>query len=226
MRYTRYDLKKGNGFNAFIVSLLIIFFLSFIIGTFVFRVIIRNTANFAQGNVEISNSGSKYIKFVVVQGGVYKDKNNADIQQKLLSNYGVPFSIKDSDKIKVYVGIYTEEDAKKIMDNLTQKNVDNTKVVFTINQNDLYSAEISEIIKANIKILNKLSESDVNSIKTDELKKWCISLEDVKGNDNDKELILKKLKEYVNELPSEIKKTDGEKNYIYIFDVLKKISSS
>lgn len=226
MRYTRYDLKKQNGFKIFVVSLLMIFFLAFIIGTFVFKVIVKNTAGFSSNDIKISDSSNKYVKFVAIQGGVYKDKNNADTQKNLLSNYGVSFSVTDSDKTRVCMGIYTEENAKGIMDSLTKKNIDNTKIVFTIHQNDLYNVEVTEIINANLKILNKLSESDVKSIKTDELKKWCASLKDVNDGDNNSKLILKELKEYINKLPGEIEKKDGEQNYIYIFDVLKKISSS
>ncbi|WP_333860052.1 SPOR domain-containing protein [Clostridium sp.] len=224
MRYTRYDLKKENGVKFFIAVLLMIFFLAFVIGTFVFKVIVKNAASFSSNNVKVSNPSNKYIKFVAVQGGIYKDKNNADAQKNLLSSYGIPFSIVDSDKTRVCIGVYTDENAKQIMDSLRKNNVDNTKIVFNVYQNDLYNVELIEIINANLKILNKLSESDVKSIKTDELKKWCASLKDVKGSNNDSKLILKEIKEYINKLPEEIEKKDGEQNYIYIFNILKKIS--
>ena len=106
MRYTRYDLKKENGVKFFIAVLLMIFFPAFVIGTFVFN------------NVKVSNPSNKYIKFIAVQGGIYKDKNNADAQKNLLSSYGIPFSIVDSDKTRVCIGVYTDENAKQIMDSL------------------------------------------------------------------------------------------------------------
>lgn len=226
MRYTRYDLKKENGFKFFIFLLLMIFFIAFIIGTFVFKVILKSTADFSSNNVKISNSSNKHIEFVAVQGGIYKDKNNADTQKNLLSSYGIPFSIVDSDKTRVCVGIYTDENVKQIIDSLSKNNVDNTKIVFNVYENDPYNVELTEIINANLKILNKLSESDVKSIKTDELKKWCDSLKDVKGSSSNSKLILKEMKEYINKLPKEIEKKDGEQNYIYIFNVLKKVSQS
>lgn len=90
MRYTRYDLKRKMdlSFYIFIVNDI---FIAFIIGTFVFKVILKSTADFSSNNVKISNSSNKHIEFVAVQGGIYKDKNNADTQKNLLSSYGIPF---------------------------------------------------------------------------------------------------------------------------------------
>ncbi|MFL0195764.1 hypothetical protein ACJDU8_09345 [Clostridium sp. WILCCON 0269] len=230
MRYTRYDLKKDKDTKIFIISILTLFFMAFVIGTFVFKVIIKNTGNFgeniSESQVERANSNSKYVKFIAVQGGVYRDNNNANAEKNLLAKYGLAFCITDSDKTRVFLGIYPEENGKQIMESLTSQKIDNTHMIFTVNQNSSCNVEITQIINANLKILNKLSESDVKSIKTEDLKKWCSSLKDVESNDNNGKLILKELKEYINKLPQEIEKSNGEQNYIYIFNVLKKVASS
>lgn len=68
------------------------------------------------------------------------------------------------------------------MKKLTDNKIDNSKVTFIMNKKDLCDAEISEIITAYIKVVNKLSEKDVKSVKTEEIKKWMSSLDKVDKN--------------------------------------------
>ena len=112
-----------------------------------------------------------------------------------------------------------------MMKSLTDQKVDNSKIIFTIKKDDLCNVEIAEIINANLEILNKLSEQDVKSIQTDELKKWCSSLKSEKMENSNNKLVLKELKEYVSKLPKEIEKDKAEENYVYMFKVLKKVNS-
>lgn len=237
MKYTRYDLKREKSIKSFVIFTCIIFATAFILGTFIFKVIFKTSGNLNSNTASTafqnkihndSNSNSvvdgKSVKFIVVQGGVYKDKNNAIQEKNLLTKYGVPFSIQDSDKTKVFLGIFQEDIGEKMMKSLTDQKVDNSKVVFTIKKDDLCNAEIAEIINANLQILNKLLEQDVKSIQTDGLKKWCSSLKCGEDEKRDNKLVLKELEEHVSKLPKEIEKDKVEENYTYIFNVLKKVN--
>ncbi len=239
MKYTRYDLKRDKSFKPFVIFTCIILAAAFILGTVIFKVIFKTSVNLSDNATNTisqnkikntSNKGNsavdgKYTKFIAVQGGVYKDKNNASEEKSLLTKYGLPFSIQDSDKTRVFLGIFQEDAGEKMMKSLTDQKVDNSKIIFTIKKDDLCNVEIAEIINANLEILNKLSEQDVKSIQTDELKKWCSSLKSEKMENSNNKLVLKELKEYVSKLPKEIEKDKAEENYVYMFKVLKKVNS-
>lgn len=239
MKYTRYDLKRDKSTMTFMILIFIILLSAFILGTFIFQVIIKDSSNLNYGSSS-SNSQNKtadasqgdsalknnYIKFIAVQGGMYKDKNNADEEKKLLAKYGLPFCTSEADKTRVFLGIFLEGNANKVIKSLTEQKVENSKMVFTINKDSTCNTEIAEIINANLEILTKLSAQDVKSIQTEELKKWCSSLENKEEENNKNKLILKELKEYINKLPKEMAKENSEENYIYLFNILKKMSLS
>jgi hypothetical protein len=240
MKYTRYDLKREKSTKPFVFFTCIILAAAFILGTFIFKVGFRASGNLnqnvanavSQNKVQNTSDKSssavdgKSTKFIVVQGGIYKDKNNAAEEKSLLTKYGFPFSIQDSDKTRVFLGVFQEDVGEKMMKSLTDQKVDNSKMAFTIKRNDLCNVEIAEIINANLEILNKLSEQDVKSIQTDGLKKWCSSLKSEKTENGNNKLVLKDLMEYVSKLPKEITKDKAEENYIYIFNILKKVKSN
>lgn len=239
MKYTRYDLKRKNGNKVFIFIMLLIFVLAFVFGTVIFKVIMRNSGGVSTGNTDISNisetknstkatdgtnSNSKVIKFVAVQGGIYKNKENVEAERSILNQYGTPFNIIEDNKTRVFLGIYVESQGEQVMKSLTEQKIDNSKMLFTINTSDLCDAEIAEIINANIQILNKLGEKNVKAVQTDDLKKWCTSLNKV--NSNSKNIsVLNEIKDHVNKMPKEITKDKAAENYEYIYVILKKINS-
>ncbi|ADK13788.1 MULTISPECIES: hypothetical protein [Clostridium] len=240
MKYTRYDLKREKSTKSFVFFTCIILAAAFILGTFIFKVVFRTSGNLndntastvSQNKVQNTSDKSssavdgKSTEFIAVQGGVYKDKNNAAEEKSLLAKYGFPFCIQDSDKTRVFLGVFQEDVGEKMMKSLTDQKIDNSKMAFTIKRDDLCNVEIAEIINANLEILNKLSEQDVKSIQTDELKKWCSSLKSEKTENGNNKLVLKDLTEYVNKLPKEITKDKAEENYMYIFNILKKVKSN
>lgn len=236
MKYTRYDLKKDKSTKTFMILIFIVLFSAFILGTFIFQVIIKSPGDLnytsTSKNKTESESGSSSIlknedvKFAAVQGGIYKDKNNAAQEKEVLSKYGLPFYITESDKTRVFLGIFTEDNADKIMKSLGSQNVETSKMVFTIKQDGTCNTEIIQIVDANLKVLNKLSAEDVKSIQTAELKKWCSSLAEGETGDYKNKSVLKQLKEYINKLPVEITKDNSEGNYIYIFNLLKKVAAN
>lgn len=238
MKYTRYDLKRGKDNKALFTGIFLILVLAFFLGTIIFRIFIKNpiTSNANTNNAaQISDSKDKnkpsnstannqVINFIAVQGGIYKSKENADEEKTLLSQYGTPFTVNEDDKTRIFLGIYTGEQGEKIMKSLTEQKVDNSKMLFIVNSTDLCDAEILEIINANIQVLNKLAEKNVKAIQTEELKKWCSSLRKV-DSESKNVSILNDIKEHVNKMPKELTKENVGENYIYIYGVLKKISS-
>lgn len=234
MKYTRYDLKKSNSNKVLIIMMFFIVILAFVLGTIIFKLLVRSPVNYnnkVDTNTNVSNSSktvnnnmSKLVKFIIVQGGVYQNKENADSEKSLLSQYGTPFTVTEGNKTRVLLGIYSEEQGQKIIKSLTDQKIDNSKITININNSDLCDSEITEIISANLQILNKLSEKNVKSIQTDEIKKWCSSLNKV--NENSKNIsILNELKDNINKMPKDLSRDKAEENYIYIYNLMSKIKS-
>lgn len=238
MKYTRYDLKRDNGNKAFIAVIFLILVLAFLFGTVIFKLFIKspissdiridsvsNRSNQkADTKSSVNLNNSKITKFVAIQGGIYQSKENADAEKNLLAQYGTPFTVIEDNKTRVFLGIYTEEQAERIMKSLIEQKVDNSKMTFTLNNNDLCDAEIAEIINANIQILNKLAEKNVKSIQTEDLKKWCIALKKV-DKDSKNILILKDVQDRISKMPKELTKENVTENYTYLYSILKKIGS-
>lgn len=237
MKYTRYDLRRKNDNKTFVVVILLIFAFAFIFGTAIFKLLMRNPSDVnvnnnssntiqSKSNTNASDSISKdkVVKFMAVQGGVYQNKDNAEAERNLLNQYGTPFNVIEDNKTRVFLGIYTESQGEQIIKSLIEQKVDNSKMIFTINKEELCDAEIAEIINANLQILNKLAEKNVKAVQTDELKKWCSSLKKVDKNSKNVEL-LNNIKDHVSKMPKEVSKDKAEENYAYIYNILKKMNS-
>ncbi|MBC2580617.1 SPOR domain-containing protein [Clostridium sp. DJ247] len=233
MKYTRYDLKKANSDKTLIVMMFFILILAFVLGTIIFRLLVRSPDSYNNksdinanasnnNNKSVNNNISKLVKFIIVQGGIYQNKENADAEKILLNQYGTPFSVVEGNKTRVLLGIYSEEQGQKIIKSLTDQKIDNSKITINISNSDLCDSEITEIISANLQILNKLAEKNVKSIQTDEIKKWCSSLNKV--DENSKNIsILNDLKDNINKMPKDLSKDKAEENYIYIYNLMNKM---
>lgn len=228
MRYTRYDLKKKSNkknnkknkyFYVVFISMLI---MAVILGTIVSKFTIKNAVAWkTETNTNISSS--KPAKYVAIQGGIYANIDNANKEKNVLSTFGNPFMIKEGDKNRVFVGIYSEDTFENIIKTLNDSKKSNSKMVFTLKRNNLCDSEIAEIISANIKVLSKLTESDVRAIKTQDFKTWTASLKKVDtSSENIKSL--DELKDYVGKLPNEITKDKAADNYVFLYNILKNTS--
>lgn len=239
MKYTRYDLKRKSDNKAFIFIMILIFVLAFVFGTAIFKIIMRNMGSSNAGTTNSSNisetkdstkaanstsNSGKITKFIAVQGGIYKNKDNVETEKNILNQYGTSFNIVENDKTRVFLGIYVESQGEQVIKSLTEQKIDSSKMLFTIDTADICDAEISEIVNANIQILNKLGEKNVKAVQTDELKKWCAALTKV-NNDSKNIAVLNDIKDHVSKMPKEITKDKAAENYQYIYGVLKKISS-
>lgn len=237
MKYTRYDLKKKRDNKTFMFLIVLILVLAFLFGTIIFKIFTGNYSNGKDLKSETSTTknpankktvdsvtgknNNEIFKFIIVQGGIYQNKENAEIEKNMLSSYGIPFAVIEDNKTRVLIGIYNEEEGEKNIKALNDQKIDNSKMVFIINKNDMCDAEIAEIVNANIQILNKLSEKNVKGVQTEDLKKWCISLKSIK-NQSKNITTLNELKSYVNKMPKEISKEKASENYIYLYGILKK----
>ena len=232
MRYTRYDIRKRNKSNfTFFLIITLVLVLAFILGTVIFNLV--SPSNIKKGNtitkdntniVRSKDNKSNSSNYIIIQRGIYAKKENVSGVLNSLKPYGNIFTIEDNGKTRVFLGIYEEDEGIKLMKKLTDNKIDNSKMTFAINKKDLCDAEISEIITAYIKIVNKLSEKDVKSVKTEEIKKWVSSLDKVE-KDSSNIKTLNNLKEHINKLPKDLTKDQSSKSYIFIYNILKEINN-
>lgn len=234
MKYTRFDLKKKNNNSAYFVCCVVGILLSaFVLGTIISKVISKGTWPNTIVNLKSANTknldqpqiSKKVVKYIAVQGGMYANKDNAEVEKKLLSSYGTPFEIIDGNNTRVFIGIYDETNVENIVKVLNANNVPNSKMTFELNTKDVCDAEISEIINGNLQIVNKLSDKDVKGIQTDELKKWCSQLKDVDKSSKNISTF-NELREYINSMPKEMQKDKIEENYKTIYAILKKVKAN
>jgi hypothetical protein len=224
MKYTRYNLKKkkkeGTTFTIVAFGALI---LSILMGVLIFKGF-SNPDSTANKNLPIvKNDNKKAIRYIAIQGGLYKEKEYADEMKKKLSDYGKPFVITEEDKkMRVLLGVYSEEEAIKQIKILTDKGIVPSKMTFEISGSDLCNAEIIEIIDGNLQIIAAASGKEAN-VQTDAFKKYCLELKAV-DNSSKNLSTLKDLKNNVSSLPKEISKDKISDCYIYIYNTLKKFT--
>ncbi|AVQ38911.1 hypothetical protein C7M56_09495 [Clostridium botulinum] len=232
MRYTRYDIRKRNKSNfTFFLIITLVLVLAFILGTVIFNLV--SPSNIKKGNtitkdntnvVKSKDNKSNSSNYIIIQRGIYAKKENVSGVLNSLKPYGNIFTVEDNGKTRVFLGIYEEDEGIKLMKKLTDNKIDNSKLTFIINKKNLCDAEISEIITAYIKVVNKLSEKDVKSVRTEEIKKWVSSLDKVE-KDSSNIKTLNNLKEHINKLPKDLTKDQSSKSYIFIYNILKEINN-
>lgn len=221
MKYTRYNLKKKNKPGIkFIIAIFVTLTVCILLGIFMLKSFPSSSSSLDKSLPPVTDK--KPVLYIAIQGGLYKIKENADETNKILSYYGNPFIITEEDKsMRVFLGVYTEEEALKQMKLLTDKGVKNSKMTFQIVRSDLCDAEIIEILNANLKILSITSGKDGASVKTEDFKKWCLALKEVDSNSKNINT-LKELKDNVSKLPEKLSKDMVSASYINIYNVLKK----
>ncbi|MGE5629068.1 MAG: hypothetical protein ACM3X7_13340 [Solirubrobacterales bacterium] len=222
MRYTRFDLKRNKGKRSgksiltFISALIILGAVSW---TLLFSINIKDLTGSSAG----SKSNSKNVNFTAIQGGMYAKDENVEKEKSALSSYGTPFVVKQGEVSRVFSGIYLEENYQLVIDAMNKNSKTNSKMVFKLNKNDLCDTEIAEIITANIKILNKLSENGVKGVQTKDYKAWVTALKKPDSNSKNIEVI-KQLEDYVQKMPDTVTRDMAPDNYVFLYNILKNIS--
>lgn len=237
MKYTRYDIRKRNNSTAGLVIITImILILAYIIGSVISNLFLKNGKS-AAFNHEVSQTQNKgetiskkngsissEVLFIALQGGKFTQKSNADEEIEILKPFGNPFIIEEEGKYKVMLGIFSADQAKDVCKILSDNNIENSKMNFTVKQSDLCDKEILEILNGYTEVLTALRGKNVKAVQTEEFKKWCSSLKNT--DDKSKNIqILNELKGKVKNMPKEIQKQNTSEYYIYIYSILKKISS-
>lgn len=245
MGYTRYNYRprkkpKGNLFIIGIVVVICAIVIGMLMAKYLFKDDIPNGENSGQKTVEeqnnknggSSNSGSNIVEdnnnseneasknFVIIQCGYYgKEENAKKVLQDIPSSFN-KLIIKDGDKYRIIAGIYNEESANNMSDELVKKNIDNVKIKCGYETSKDEEAKSYEIINGFMKILNELENEQVKSVNTTEFKKWTKKL----GQNSNKENIdndeLKSIKEYIEKLPEELEREGAKKALEFIYGIL------
>ena len=233
MKYTRYDMKKrSNGNFVFGIVLVATLIFAFIIGTVISNIFIKNSninkvppkANSNVADVS-KNTEKKIVKYIVVQNGKFKNAENIEQAKGKLAALGNPFTIQEQDGTRVLLGIYSEEEGLKAIKMLSDKGIENSKMVFDINAGSSpCDEEIAAIISNELSILTKMSDNEVKYIDIKDFKNWCSS--EIKAADkNSKNIaVMNELKSHVDSLPNELKKDKVPETYVFLYNQLKKIS--
>jgi hypothetical protein len=161
-------------------------------------------------------------EYVALQCGIFSKKENASVLKNSLMKFGTPFIIEEDNLIRVLFGIYPKESIDSITKQLQANKIEYIKINFKLIGKDATSTQINEMISADIKILNKLSEKDTKAIQTAEFKKWLLALEGAEEK-SASYTTMTELKTYLNAMPSELKKEKTEGGYVYIYKFIKKV---
>lgn len=248
MRYTRYNYKKktkNTGLLKTILSFLAMSVFVVIFGVMLANIIIHflplNDANESQvssngvigqvqnkSNINTTKNNEDTIKgnintsFMAVQCGYFSNEGYAkEAYNKVANQYGA-FIYNDADKFKVLAGVYTADDGKKIMDNLTASGIECANVSFDLNSGDKIQNQIAGIFDGYLNILNTAFEGNVKFVDTSDFKSWVKNLENI--NTGDKSDLLSDLKNHVNNMSKEIKKEDVAGEMEYLYTILLKIN--
>lgn len=236
MRYTRYDIRKKNKRSILPIIGILILATAFIIGSLISNYLIKDSKALKEAsktNTQVNQETESVNKgkdndcliFETVQCGIFNNKDNIAAEKNILQDYGACFTIDDTVGTRVFLGIYPQANADTISKTLTDKGIENVKASFRIDKSNLCDAEIAEIINANLQVLNRLSEKNVKTIKTDDLKKWISTLKTVDKNSKNYKT-LTDLINYTNSLQSELSKEKISDCYIKLYNTLKVVSVS
>ncbi|MBU3153521.1 hypothetical protein [Clostridium estertheticum] len=241
MRYTRYNYKRPKKNNNFIIVITLILIVAIALGT-IFSKLLPNNGKTASADNKITKislqkdtktnkvsvDGSKDTsqndikEYVALQCGVFAKMESALVLKNSLAEYGTPFIIVEDKLNKVLLGVYPKGGADTIIKELTAKKITYSKINFQLEGKDLTSAQTNEMISADIKILNKLSEKDTKYVETAELKKWMTTLTGA-DKTNKSYVSMTTIKSYLTALPIKVEKEKTEDGYIYIYKFIKKL---
>lgn len=230
LKYTRYDVRrKKRGTTVTVVFFVL--FLCLLIALSIYAKYFFKGYNINDGKSNKTSSGdvtpskkseSKPVNYLILQCGIYKDAKNLEEEKKLLSQYGNVFTAESNEGTRVYIGIFSDsKKCSKISEALSGKQIDNILATYEIDKSDVCNAEITEILNAGIQIVDKLSQKDVKSYKTQDLKKWCAGLQIVDSKAKGYAQ-LTECKKFVSQLPDEINKDYIAKINAFMFNQIKK----
>lgn len=227
MRYTRYNLKKRNKINSkFIIIVVMVLITAFGAGTIIANIFIKNNnevnKNISQSEIVKNKVTVQGVKYEAIQCGVLAKKENADELMNRISKLGGGFVLNEGGKYKVFYAICKDSENAKYIKLLTDNKIDILKVMFNVNKTNSCNSQIIEIVDADLKIFDMLSQDTVKAIQTTSLKQWVSKLP--KEYDKSENLgVLNELKDYINGLPKELNKNNKQTNSLFIYNEIRKI---
>lgn len=236
MKYTRYDYRRKREERVSIIVILAsIILAAVLLGTALSSLFIKNQAGKSKPQQNSSNSGQTAqksdpgtaenaapVRFLLVQGGVFQNKDYAATRKGKLKEVANPFSVEEDSGTRVFAGIFNEAEYDAVVKKVTEKGLPAAKVTYEINIEDQSCLEIAEIIKGHLKCLTPLTEQNAVAVGTENIKSWLPTLPKVDEKAKYYSL-LEEYKTYINSLPAKIEKDKAEENYIYIYNILKKV---
>ena len=163
-----------------------------------------------------SASTTEATTYTVVQCGYFSKKESADaVKEKIGESAKI---LTEGDKFRVVCYIGSEAEAKKLLDEFTKKEIENTKVRFNLPGETVTDKAIIEMVNGILDITVKLNEADVASVKSDKFKTWASTLTEVTDDAKLSNFIA--MKKMINELPVEITSKEIEKIYQTIYNVV------
>lgn len=235
MKYTRYDIRKRKTDSLIvIIIILMILILSFIIGSIVSKLILKNQKYNTNKSVpnktyekqvsKIQENNSEII-YIAIQGGMFQNKDYALEEINKLKQFGNPFIIEEEGKYRVFLGIYKDDKMNELLKILTENKVESSNVNFKIKQSDTCDNEIIEILNGYTEILEMLNGKNIKAIQTKDFKTWCSSLKEVDSKSKNIKILVQ-LKDNINRLPTEIKKEDIPNYYSFLYNLLKSLQNN
>lgn len=233
IRYTRYDIKrkKKNKAISFIITFIFMISLVFAGGVILKNIKDKTSTTEKENKIGINDdkkdkevvfTKGEIVKYAAVQGGMFKNEEYAKENKNKLVPFGSPFVVTEGEFKRVILGVYGEEESKKIIEELAKEKIESSRLILQITYNEASDFQRAQIVNAYLQILSKLGEKNVKSIQTKELKAWAASLNgiDKSGKNIEK---LNEIKNKVQSLPEQIYKENLEENYIFLYNYLNKV---
>ncbi|MBU3108244.1 SPOR domain-containing protein [Clostridium gasigenes] len=224
MRYTKYQYKKkSNGIN-FLTSVVMMILgagaIGLIVGTMIFNTVWGNKLMKIGGTSQevVADETVKKEAFESVQCGYFSKEENANKVLESLGKSYNSFVVKDEEKFRVLVGVFTGEEGDKALKELKEKGIEAAKVKFTLDEEDKVQEQISAISDGYFKIVTTLKNNEVKAVSTSEFKGWTKELPEI--TEGDKKEIIGQFKKHIEELPSELKKENLTDELKYIYTIL------
>lgn len=223
MRYTRYDYKKSRKFNKGVLQIIMVFIMAMIIGIVVFKFFSSEIESTILVNNNINENQKKNKSSLMIkcfQCGVYSTEESAKIAREIIPQSINSMIIHEDNYYKIIVGFYEENN--DIEKKLQEYKIDNYEIEYELPMEKETDKKRNEMIKAYMKIIEKLSQENVEDIDSTELKEW------IKDNCNgiEEEIDIVKLKEFTDELPNKIKKDNIPQIMTDIYNCLQKFKKN
>lgn len=222
MRYTRYEYKKS-GKIKFLGSVAIIAGISITAGIYGSKLIfsergINENKSQNYSNEQIVKENGK--KIIAIQCGYYSSIDNAQSALSLIPSDYSSFIVQDEDKYRLIAGVYEYDEGMTRIDSLTNQGVANTKLEFVIPEDTNENKSVLEIVDGFLKIINKLNDTEIKSIKTADYKSWARNV--VKENNLEQGDFYTVIDTYLNNIPEEIDKTNSKDSVKETYELIKK----